>query len=668
MICKPMTLVVNVADQVLPYSLAGDVQFDFAFPCNPATPPSFTFDPSLLEIPFTHNHGHSGHSRSVSTVSNGSSMYSFESSPSDSIVSTSTRRTTPSRSPVRTHGPMLLPKIRTQDQNIVPNAVPQPQARPAKRARTSPAPAPVANRSAYRPTHQRSYTNPETISYNPTPVVSAASFPSTLPEEYSTSSLMCSPVMFTDADFNQATTTALDNRAQRASSCNLDEVTIEKYGFPTYRQMPAYVPAAGQATTHSGSPTPTPQATPAMLPVSTPADLTNLPAPSSYFQPYQQPYSSRGSSPMAQAASLTPEPQPIEPVQVLQPSALAAGPSTTLLNYLTTSNPTPSLVHSIAFPLRDPHIKHFWWDVRQIRPWTSFNTSTIMSLGGGAASSLLTCPVPESFLPSPMSSQRHPETETALHSIYANWYLPKLNAALALSSNRPVQLSVPSKSGPHATKDSEQMFVATMAGDASSAAAIFGGKPSARVVGLVKSFDRFNTGMRVEGNVKKVEYLKGLAHLHHVMREHGCRYGFILTEIELVVVRNGLEGTPHFGFVEVTSCQLGTAASDPIDLTKDEDGEESSSSVPMTACLALWGLCMLASDEPLPEGHARARAEIGAPAEGTRRKALPRDTWMPQPQLAEKREAKRSRGWVFPEDAVGRKELGKRGVRYGGAC
>ena len=88
--------------------------------------------------------------------------------------------------------------------------------------------------------------------------------------------------------------------------------------------------------------------------------------------------------------------------------------------------------------------------------------------------------------------------------------------------------------------------------------------------------------------------------------------------------------------------------------------------MPMTACLALWGLCMLASDDVGVAGHAHWRAEIGAPAEGTRRKALPRDNWMPQPQLAEKREAKRARGWVMPEDAVGRKELGKRGVRYGG--
>lgn len=71
--------------------------------------------------------------------------------------------------------------------------------------------------------------------------------------------------------------------------------------------------------------------------------------------------------------------------------------------------------------------------------------------------------------------------------------------------------------------DTEQIFVATMAGDARSAVATFGGKPSARVVGRVKSFHPFNTGMRVECNVKKFEYLKGIAHQHHVMREHRCR-------------------------------------------------------------------------------------------------------------------------------------------------
>lgn len=355
---------------------------------------------------------------------------------------------------------------------------------------------------------------------------------------------------------------------------------------------------------------------------------------------YQQTYAPRAPSPLAHA-SMSPEPTP----------------TTTLMEYLTLPNPAPSLVHTISFPLRDPHTKHFWWDVRQVRPWSSFNASAILSLPG--ASSILSCSVPTPLLPTPVATARHPETEQALHAIYASYYLPKLNSALACTTTRPLRLSVPSKpaTAAHSGMQTDCMFVANMAGESSSASAIFGGKPNARVVGLVKSFDRFNTGMRVEGNVKRVEYLRGMSHLHHAMREHGCRYGFILTEIELVFVRNGDERTPHFGYLEVGSVQLAA--------TGESESAGDREEFTLTACLALWGLCMLASDEPAM-GHAHWKAEIGAPAEGTRRKALPRDDWMPQPQLAEKREAKRARGWVLPEDAVSRKELGKRGVRYGG--
>lgn len=386
--------------------------------------------------------------------------------------------------------------------------------------------------------------------------------------------------------------------------------------------MPAYVPA-GNGSSNVGLPQPQP----------------HLAQSDSYL--YQS-YVPSAPSPLANA-SLSPEPTP----------------TTTLMSYLTSPNPAPALVRTISFPLRDPHSKHFWWDVRQVRPWTSFSASSILSLPG--AGSILSCPVPTALLPTPAATARHPETEQALHSIYASYYLPKLNSALACSTPRPLQLSVPPKTTKPATTGmaTDCMFVANVAGEPASAAAIFGGKPTARVVGLVKSFDRFNTGMRVEGNIKRVEYLRGLAHLHHAMREHGCRYGFIMTEIELVVVRNGTEQTPHFGYLEVGSVQLAAASHDGKGA--DEHGDQA----PLTACLALWGLCMLAADEPAM-GHAHWKAEIGAPAEGTRRKALPRDDWMPQPQLAEKREAKRARGWIMPEDVVGRKELGKRGVRYGG--
>ncbi|KAK5658782.1 hypothetical protein OQA88_1593 [Cercophora sp. LCS_1] len=582
-------------------TLAADVTFDFTFPpCDPTTPPSFTFDPSLLEIPYN-----PGHARSSSH----GSVYSFESSPSDSVAP-STRRTTPARSPIRTHGPLLLPKIRSQDQAIGPSAASGPA---PKRAKTSPAPASAASRPVFRPSHNRSYTNPD-ISF---------SAPVSFTEDHSASNLLCSPVSFVGTDVS-------DLHPRRASSCGLDNVTIEKYGFPTYRQMPSYV---SSRSSHSPTPPPQPQ--------------THLSQPDQYL--YQ--YAPRAPSPLAAAAPITPD----------------LTPSTTLYSYLTAPNPAPSLVRTISFPLRDPNTKHFWWDIRQVRPWTGFTAASILSLPG--ASACLSMPVSSALLPTPMASQRHPETEQALHSIYASHYLPKLNNALALVSPRPLQLSVPSKGATAALAPNNSgmqtdcMFVANIAGEAASAAAIFGGKPTARVVGLVKSFDRFNTGMRVEGNVKRVEYLRGLAHLHHAMREHGCRYGFILTEIELVFVRNGTEGTPHFGYLEVGSVQLAAASADGDAMAgAPSDPEEAQ----MTACLALWGLCMLAYDEPA-SGHVHWKAEIGAPAEGTRRKALPRDDWMPQPQLAEKREAKRSRGWIWPEDAIGRKELGKRGVRYG-AC
>ncbi|KAI0025588.1 hypothetical protein F4780DRAFT_721846 [Xylariomycetidae sp. FL0641] len=579
------------------------MSFDFTFPsCEPVTPPSFSFDPSLLEIPYT-NHGHARNSSYGSSI-----CTSTEMSPSNSV---STRHTTPTRSPppIRQHGPILLPKIRSQDQAF--------ESSPPKRVKTSPAPAPVqtpkpsSRRGSWRPAHTRSFTNPETLTFN-NAFFAPAPAPAPVEEQNAcptfTSPLMCSPMPYPQNVMQR----------NRASSVGVDGSALERYGFPTYRQMPSYLPAMPQIPQAQ----PQPQPEPFMYDF-TPREYTRAPSPVS--------------------VASTPEPTP--------------APSTTLMNYLTTSNPAPSLVRTISFPLRDPNTKHFWWDVRQIRPWTAFNLNTILSLPG--AEGLLNCPVPAPLLPQPAtSSMRHPETEAALHSIYASYYIPKLNSALALTSQRPLQFSVPSSKSLSATPTSslanDHLMVVNPAGESSTAAAMFGGKPNARVVGLIKSFDRFNTGMRVEGNVKRVEYLRGLAHLHHAMREHGTRYGFILTEIELVIVRNGSDSVPHFGYLEVTSVQLNAA----------NDGE----SQQLTACLALWGLCNLAANDESPApGHATWKAEIGAPAENTRRKALPRDDWMPAPQLAEKREAKRARGWVLPEDPVGRKELGKRGVRYG-AC
>ncbi|KAH8126964.1 hypothetical protein FP744_10007689 [Trichoderma asperellum] len=612
-------------------ALAADVSFDFTFPSpspsleDPATPPMDTlpvmeysldhFPSSLLELPY------GSHNRHVRSTSRASSVYSAISAVDSIAESACSRFTTPPRAspPVRQHGPLLLPKIRSQDQQLDQshtlaraatahsrsNSIRSAASARARMAHQQSTPPPPASKPI-RTSHSRSYTNPETLAnmafahispFNTPPppqthdeAAAAPVFPS---------SLLASPPSF-----------AQDLPPPRRTS-TIDTATIDKYGYPTYRQMP-FVPTT-----------------------------TTAAAAASQSDYLFSSYLPRAPSPLALAATATPDSEP----------------STTLMQHLTCANPAASLVRTISFPLRDPSIKHFWWDVRSVSSWSSFNASTVLSLPG--ASALLNSPVPASLLQTPTFSSRHPETEAALHSIYASYYLPKLNSALAMSSNRPLQLSVPAKT---ASGVNDLIFVANPIGESSTAAAIFGGKPTGRVVGLVRSFDRFNTGMRAEGNIKRVDYLRGLAALHYAMREHGCRYGFILTEIELVLVRAGTESTPFFGDLEIASVQLNAAAA-----ASEAELDSSDGGVPLTACLALWGLCQLAGDQT-PAGHAHWKAEIGAPADGTRRKAKARDNWIPKPQLAEKREAKRSRGWVWPEDPIGRKEMGKRGVKYGGLC
>ncbi|CAK7216743.1 hypothetical protein SBRCBS47491_002931 [Sporothrix bragantina] len=706
-------------------SLAADVAFDFTFPsCDPATPPppatshSFSYDASsLLEIPFHHPFGHGstghhnghGHARSSSQCS-AYSAYSYASStPSDAFLNTpavsapSTRNSTPARSPIRTHGPLLLPKIRSQDQALSGDADAPAMVSAPKRSRTSPAPTTGRSRSTAAASrrrsalvtpkqpyaassgpaasrHVRSFTNPDSIMMfsasqqqqqqrAATPV---SVFESTPPPP----TLLCSPVSFVppQSQLSQFTQPQQQQQQQqnhddsihsrRASTCSLDGSSLVmdvkfdyEYGFAPY---PGTVPTNYLAAVNSQH-----------------GDSYLYQSQSS--QQSQQQYMPRAPSPLS-VGSASPEPvalpDPLSiPVSVpvitaTPPSATSApavsGPTSSLVTYLTSANPAPALVRTISFPLRDPGIKHYWWDVRQVRPWSAFSMANLAALPG--ATSVLSCPVPVSLLPTPHASSRsiHPETESELHGLCAAHYLPRVNAALALSSPRPIQLTSSSTTSAYG-----EFFVGHAAGDSAPAAALFGGKPTARVVGLVKSFDRFNTGMRGEGNIKRVEYLRGLAHLHYLMREHSCRYGFIMTEIELVLVRNGTESTPFFGQLEVTSVPLAKTAND----SEGGNNDDNLSSTPLTACLALWGLSMLASDEMAAAAVASPgndllcshTTHIGAPAEGTRRKAAPRDTWMPQPQLAEKRAAKRARGWILPEDAVGRKEMGRRGVRYNGA-
>lgn len=136
-----------------------------------------------------------------------------------------------------------------------------------------------------------------------------------------------------------------------------------------------------------------------------------------------------------------------------------------------------------------------------------------------------------------------------------------------------------------------------------------------------------------------------------------------MTEIELLCVRcggpssaaavdpttvNAQTGIPIFGYLEVSSpISLSTHGLHP------ETGE-----IQMTAGLALWYLHMLARDNSF-EGMGTWRMEVGGPAALTRQNFLDKDTWIPKPNMSEKREAKRVRGWVDPHEPLSKRECGR---------
>jgi hypothetical protein len=326
-----------------------------------------------------------------------------------------------------------------------------------------------------------------------------------------------------------------------------------------------------------------------------------------------------------------------------------------MLNYLTSPNPSPALVRRLASVSRGSQ-NHFWWDIRNLRSWTDFNVSTIASLP--SVLPLLQIAVPATCLPQPPRINLQPETEAALQDICATHYATKVNAALAVaqgSSHMTMRACKPVPGG-----RSQPDFISNYSSDYEKT--IFGDSRG-RVVGLVKCYDQWNTGMRGESPPKQVLYLQGLAHLHRVMREHGCRYGFIMTEIELLCVRcggpssaatvdpttvNAQTGTPIFGYLEVSA---------PIRLSTQGTHPETGG-IQMTAGLALWYLHMLAKENPFA-GMGTWRMEVGGPAALTRQNHLDKDKWIPKPNLSEKREAKRVRGWVFPDEPLSKKELGR---------
>jgi hypothetical protein len=432
-------------------------------------------------------------------------------------------------------------------------------------------------------------------------------------------------------------TSASRPRHVRATSANsVDETVISRYGFPTYRNLPSYVTTSSAPQSNLSLVTALP---------STYSSVQDIP---SFIATCTQDF-------------VVPEFEPAPAVQYPSFTDVSFDPfqavpvTSSLMEYLSSTNPSPSLVRRVTSAPRGIN-NHFWWDIRNLRSWEDFNITTIKAIP--SVLPLLEVPVSASYLPQPCRQNLQPENEAALHDICTNYYANKINAALKVAQGSTHMVMRAVKPIPGARQQPE--FISSYPSDYEKT--LFG-DARGRVVGLVKCYDQWNTGMRSESPPKQVLYLQGLAHLHRVMREHGCRYGFIMTEIELLCVRcggpssaatldpttvNAQTGVPIFGYLETSApIRLSTAGPEP------ESGD-----MQLTAPLALWYLHMLAKENPF-EGMGTWRMDVGGPAAMTRQNHLEKDVWIPKPQLGEKREAKRVRGWVFPDEALSKRECGK---------
>lgn len=614
----------------------------------PTTPPGVQ-----LESPVG-----AGHSRNASD----SSVYSNHSSPW-SVV---TAATSPGASPPQYHhGPTILPKIRSQDVVIEPASAggPQRHRRVLSNTRNPPGFLPYPPR---RPQTQR-HLNESTDGF---PLVSPLLSPiATAPLLGSfKESALSSPA---------ASTPVMNKRrasgyTRSASVSSLDETALRQYGYPACRQLQSCASAVSQP-----QPSPATPLTPNIIvypscPQLSPIDISQgAPVPEHVQPPHMTQTSNYGHG--SQDSSALPSPLGL----VSQPEDLAS-PATTLLSYLTAPTQAINLVRHInVVPTRGQH-DYYWWDIRNLRSWTSFSLPTFNSIV--SLTKLLTTEIPSHRTPMPAvpTSILSPESESALINLIHDVYVPRVNAALAVSLGcDPLSLYLAPNMRATGNKHyGRPHFLANYASDAERTSS---GLPRGRLVGIVKSYDRWNSGMRNEAPHRRVEYLNGLAHLQRCMREHSCRYGFIVTEIELVCVRAGCDeggDVPYFGFLELSvpipssvsvnhnpsssssSSYLHSPAASEFS-SRSQSPDRETLNGPMTASLALYFLMMLSKHSPLPtqpSGH----LNVGGPGALTRQRVLPegKDKWIPEPQIAEKRDAKRARGWIMPGDAWHRREGG----------
>jgi hypothetical protein len=340
-----------------------------------------------------------------------------------------------------------------------------------------------------------------------------------------------------------------------------------------------------------------------------------------------------------------------------QRSDTVSAKKTTLLRYLSLPNPDPDLVKkkklvkkiNVPGPSRDPH---FWFDVRNLRIWYTFTLDSMLDIP--EFKTLLHSEVLCDDLPPPGRVCLEPVKLRDVHLAHYEHYAMKLNAALKASSAQPSLHMRDNHGGNVLIPD----FLSSPSNGQEQTTS-----GETHVVGIITCHDQWNSGMRNHNAVEQVKFLHGLARLQHALREHGTRYGFIITEIELVCVRYGgdeivaKQCDPRYAPSQTTSSAFipifGYFEISPA-IPLSHNYKSPDRDLKMTAGLALWYLHMQARDnnigKPLPD-HLHWKIQVGTVHTRTWRKHIRKDAWMPIGLSFDTRRAKTLRGWKWPDDS-----------------
>ncbi|EGE06212.1 hypothetical protein TEQG_05108 [Trichophyton equinum CBS 127.97] len=604
----------------------------------PSTPPrALMSDAELLG---------SAHSRTTSGSSEyaSSSAYTDDSSPASRSTSVSTSSRSPGR---RAPGPILLPKIRPQDIVVEPQSHYGPQrSRKALSATQNPpgfAPYPTS-----RPSISRRAVEPIDCSLVSPVCATPASY------GYTGGSAM-SPLSAVPPSSSRRRA----SHSRNPSVSSIDDATLSRYGYPTYRQIPKYLyqysPTTPASVTSFTYPTPTYSTTPYTATAGDP--LVSYPTsnyPPAYPGIYPSPaYPTSGSSagaevyaPTSEVASTqnhcgfsdttaralgvsTVDPSfppslngiPPSLAPPIEYSSSSSSTSTTLLEYLNAPIQAINLVETMAYPSNRVNPAHFWWDVRNIRQWSSFSLEAMSDIP--RFPQLLTTGVSQDCLPlsTVAPSRLYPDSEFSLTDLIRDVYAPRVNAALRISQGRDCLSLYPAPIN-QANRDNDPHFIANYASDTEQTPS---GLPRGRIVGIVKTFNRWNTGMRNEAPHRRTPYNPSLSSI-------------------------GLSRSTSASSAQSSDYSTSSRGTSPF---------PAGFSGPFSATMALYYLLMLSKSVPLPT-QPSWHLNVGGPGALTRQRTLPedKDSWIPEPQQREKREAKRIRGWVWPHDAWHRREGG----------